>query len=40
MTWIADILIALMGLYAILAIAGGIWGISERRKGPDGRPND
>lgn len=38
--WITDILVALMGLYAVLGIAGGIWGISERRKRPGGRPND
>lgn len=37
--WIADIIVALMGLDAVLAIAGGLWGISERRKGPDD-PND
>lgn len=37
--WIADIIVALMGLYAVLAIAGGIRGVSERRKGPDD-PND
>ena len=29
--WIADILVALLGLYGVFGIASGIWGIRHRR---------
>ncbi len=38
--WIADILVALMGLYGVFGIAVGIWSIRHRHERPDGRPND
>lgn len=37
---IYNALVALLGLAGLLMIAGGVWGISERRKRPGGRPND
>ena len=30
--WIADILVALMGLYGVFGIAAGIWSIKQQKK--------
>ena len=30
--WIADILVALMGLYGVFGIAAGMWSIKQQKK--------
>lgn len=30
--WIADILVALLGLYGVFGIAAAIWGIKQQKK--------
>lgn len=30
--WIADILVALLGLYGVFGIAAAFWGINNRKK--------
>lgn len=34
--WIADILVALLGLYGVFGISAGIWGINYRHDDDNG----